>query len=108
MKESRHLNNEAINELVDQTINSLEGSIAADPGPYFVAKTLARANSMEQSNVVLPLFWKLAMVVILVLNIGTMAVTYTQTDSSTSDEIGALSADYFDNDITSYQIGLTL
>ncbi|MFT6882157.1 MAG: hypothetical protein ACI83W_000474 [Marinoscillum sp.] len=108
MKDSKHMSDEAINRLVDQTINSLEGRIAADPGPYFAAKTLARANSMEQSNVVLPLFWKLAMALILVLNIGTLAITYTQTDSSTNDEIGALSADYFNNDITTYQIELAL
>jgi|GEM_PF-2569336 len=87
------MNSSKINDEVQKTMQSLDELKPADPGPYFYARMIARN---EPSNQTLPLVWKMAIAMLVVVNLLTLILLPKQDTANTStDPIGELSASYF-------------
>lgn len=81
---------------IESVLNSLEGIKAADPGPYFYSRLMAKHQAVG-TQVAVPVFWKAVIAVVLLVNLFSfyLVSTTSVTSDSSSDAIDLLATDYF-------------
>lgn len=86
-----------LEEEVESTLNSLDGVIPADPGPYFYTRLMARHQPVRTSVAPVHVLWKALVVMVLFVNVTVYYLISDDLPKASSDEIDLLTADYFDH-----------